>query len=102
LSGQPDSGPLKQLRLEGHHYPGILGEILGFRGFFVGLLHFLRSLAMSILDRLTDDGLKALVEVKNVEIAHLQDRIKFLEEERARLEKWSKARRHLGSSWNSR
>jgi predicted nuclease with TOPRIM domain len=69
-----------------------LEKSLGFGGFFVGLLHFLRSFAMSILDRLTDDGLKALVEVKDVEIAHLQDRIKFLEEERARLERWGKAK----------
>jgi len=50
------------------------------------------SIAMSILDSLTDEGLKALIEVKNSEIAHLMFKVKFLEEERARLDKWSKAK----------
>jgi hypothetical protein len=47
---------------------------------------------MSILDQMTDEGLKALVEVKNSEIAHLRSRVKFLEEEKARLEKWGNAK----------
>jgi hypothetical protein len=69
-----------------------LEKSLGFGGFFVGLLHFLRSFAMSILDRLTDDGLKILVQAKDVQIAALEARVKFLEEERARLERWGKAK----------
>ena len=47
---------------------------------------------MSILDRLTDEGLKKLVEARDNQIACLEDRIRFLEEERARLEKWSQAK----------
>ena len=47
---------------------------------------------MSILDRLTDDGLKILVQAKDVQIAALEARVKFLEEERARLERWGKAK----------
>ena len=47
---------------------------------------------MSILDGLTDDGLKILVQAKEVQIAALQERVKFLEEERARLERWGKAK----------
>jgi hypothetical protein len=47
---------------------------------------------MPNLDRFTEDGLKALVEAKNVQIAALEARVKFLEEERARLEKWGQAK----------
>jgi hypothetical protein len=47
---------------------------------------------MSILDRLTDDGLKILVQAKDVQIAALLARVKFLEEEKARLEKWGNAK----------
>lgn len=47
---------------------------------------------MSILDRLTDEGLKRLVESKDHQIACLLDRVKFLEEERARLERWGQAK----------
>ena len=47
---------------------------------------------MHHLDRFTQDGLKALVEAKNVQIEALQARVKFLEDERARLEKWGNAK----------
>ncbi len=47
---------------------------------------------MSILDRMTDADLKALVAKKNAEIQRLLERVMFLESERTRLEKWSNAK----------
>jgi len=53
---------------------------------------------MSVLDRLTDDDLKTLVELRDSQIQELMRRVKFLEDERERLERFSaaKTRRIIG------
>jgi hypothetical protein len=47
---------------------------------------------MSVLDRLTDDDLKTLVGLRDSQIQELMRRVKFLEDERERLERFSAAK----------